>query len=100
MVTWTDLLIGLLPFALIAVLLWIRLTAAGASTKVAAMFMVKIFALVAVSISGLGGAVKGWREGNYRMLTLGAIVTIVGIIALRLNLKRMWEKFPLNQQNR
>ena len=95
MSTWADLLIGLLPFVLIAFLLWIRLRAAGVSPKVAAKFLSKVFVLVSIAIMGLAGIVKGWREGILWLLMLSGIATVVSILALRLSLQRMWAEFPL-----
>lgn len=103
MITWLDLLIGLLPFVLVALLLWIRLRATGLSTKTAAEFIVKVFALITISVFGLGCVVEGWRDKNSLLLMVGVTLAIAGIFTLRWNLRRMWEKFPLplngNSQN-
>ncbi|MFN3420253.1 MAG: hypothetical protein ACK40X_00830 [Armatimonadota bacterium] len=95
MIGWSELLIGLMPFTLVALLLWMRLSAAGVSNEVAVKFIVKVLALVAIAIIGFWLGVKGWREKNTWLLALGAIAAGASIFNLRWNLQRMWEKFPL-----
>lgn len=95
MISWSELLIGVMPFALVALLLWMRLSAAEVPNEVAVKFIVKVLALVVVTIAGIWFGAKGWREKNTWLLALGAIATSAGIFALRWNLQRMWEKFPL-----
>ncbi|MFN4180375.1 MAG: hypothetical protein ACK4I8_08685 [Armatimonadota bacterium] len=95
MISWSELLIGLFPFTLVALLLWMRLSAAEVPSEVAVKFIVKILALVAIAIAGFWLGAKGWREKNTWLLVLGAIAASASIFALRWNLQRMWEKFPL-----
>lgn len=95
MITWSDMVIGLLPFAFIMLLLWMRLRATKVSAKVAVKFIAKVSALIAVSILGLGCVAKGWNGKNSWLIMAGATVTIASVLALRWSLQRIWEKFPL-----
>lgn len=95
MISWSELLIGLMPFTLIALLLWMRLSASEVPNEVAVKFIVKILALVAIAIAGFWLGVKGWREKNTWLLVSGAITASASIFTLRWNLQRMWEEFPL-----
>ncbi len=95
MLSWADLLVGLLPLALTAFLIWLRVRAAGASTEVAVKFIATVFVLVAATIFGLGCVAKGWREGSLGLMVAGVVVTVASVFALRKSLQRMWEKFPL-----
>lgn len=95
MVTWLDLLVGLLPFTLIAMLLWMRLCAAGVSKKVAMKFIAEVFVLIAIAILGLICFAKGWHRKSSLLLIAGTIVTVASVFALRQSLQRMWEKTPL-----
>lgn len=96
MITWLDLLIGLLPFAFVALLLWIRLRAVEVSTETALKFIAKVFASVVIAIVGFTCIAKGWRSGNSWLLSLGVTVTVVSVLILRRNLRGMWENFPLS----
>lgn len=95
MISWSELLIGLMPFTLVALLLWMRLSATEVPNEVAVKFIAKILALVAIAIAGFWLGVKGWREKNSWLLASGAIGAGASIFALRWNLRRMWERFPL-----
>lgn len=95
MISWSELLIGLMPFTLIVLLLWMRLSAAEVPNEIAVKFIVKILALVAIAIAGFWLGAEGWREKNAWLLLLGAIAAGASILALRWNLQRVWEKFPL-----
>jgi len=95
MVAWAEWLIGLVPFALVALLLWIRLKAAGALPKVAARTIFGLFVWVGLVILGLAIASSGWRTGNAWSLVAGALITVAGLLILRQRLQRLWEKFPL-----
>ncbi len=95
MISWSELIIGLMPFTLVALLLWMRLSATEVPNEVAVKFIVKILALVAIAIAGFWIGVKGWREKNTWLLVLGAIAAGASIFTLRWNLQRMWEEFPL-----
>ncbi|MCS7187350.1 MAG: hypothetical protein N3B10_11320 [Armatimonadetes bacterium] len=95
MLAWSDLLIGLLPFFLVSLLLWIRLRAAGVSTKEALKSVAKVFILVAIAISGLMFAVKGWRGQDSLLLVGGTAVAIFCFLVLRWSLNRMWDRSPL-----
>ncbi|MEZ8222205.1 hypothetical protein GG496_002375 [Candidatus Fervidibacteria bacterium JGI MDM2 JNZ-1-D12] len=101
MITWLDLLIGLLPFALIALLLWMRLRAVGVSPEATLKFIAKVFALVVIAIVGLMCTARSWRAGNSWLMAVGTIVTVGSILLLRRNLRAIWENFPLpsNESN-
>jgi len=92
---WADWLIGLVPFALIALLLWIRLQAAGASPHLAVRIILELFAWVGFTILGLVMASFGWRTGNAWSLAAGALITVACLLILRRRLQRLWEEFPL-----
>jgi len=95
MLTWTEWLIGLIPFALIALLLWIRLQAAGASPHLAVRIILGLFAWVGLAILGLVMASIGWRTGNAWLLSTGALIAVACLLILRRRLQRLWEEFPL-----
>jgi hypothetical protein len=71
MMAWAEWLIGLIPFALIALLLWIRLQAAGASPHLAVRIILGLFAWVGLAILGLVMASVGWRTGKAWSLAAG-----------------------------
>ncbi|MEZ8217063.1 hypothetical protein B0813_000600 [Candidatus Fervidibacteria bacterium JGI MDM2 SSWTFF-3-K9] len=95
MVAWAEWLIGLIPFVLVAFLLWIRLQAAGASPQLAARTILGLFVWVGFVISGIALTSSGWRTGNAWSLVAGALITVAGLLILRQRLQRLWEKFPL-----
>jgi hypothetical protein len=95
MMAWAEWLIGLIPFALIALLLWIRLQAAGASSHLAVRIILGLFAWVGLAILGLVMASIGWRTGKAWSLAAGALITVACLLILRRRLQRLWEEFPL-----
>lgn len=95
MMAWADWLIGLIPFALIALLLWIRLQAAGASPHLAVRIILGLFAWVGLAILGLVMASVGWRTEKAWSLAAGALITVACLLILRRRLQRLWEEFPL-----
>jgi sugar phosphate permease len=99
MMAWAEWLIGLIPFALIALLLWIRLQAAGASPHLAVGIILGLFAWVGLAILGLVKASVGWRTGNAWSLAAGALITVACLLILRRRLQRLWEEFPLLPTN-
>jgi hypothetical protein len=95
MLAWAEWLIGLIPFALVSLLLWIRLQAAGASPYLAVRIIFGLFAWVGFSILGLVVASSGWRAGNAWLLSAGALIAVACLLILRRRLQRLWEEFPL-----
>ncbi len=98
MLTWSELFIGLIPFALAGVLLWLRLIAAGAKKETAAKLIIALSAILAFVLIGIALAAKGWRERNFAVLFCGAALGICSLIALRKKLVKVWEKFPLTEK--
>ena len=95
MLTWTEWLIGLIPFALVAFLLWMRLQAAGAPPKVAARTIFGLFVWVGFVILGLAIAASGWRRENLWLLAAGVLTSVAGFLILKRKLQRLWKDFPL-----
>ncbi len=95
MLDWAEWLIGLVPFALVALLLWIRLQAAGAPPQLAARTIFGLFVWVGLVILGIAVASSGWRAGNSWSLVSGALVTVASLMILRQRLQRLWKEFPL-----
>jgi len=95
MVAWAEWLIGLVPFALVAFLLWIRLQAAGAPPQLATRTIFCLFVWVGFVILGLAIASSGWRTGNAWLLAAGALITVASFLILRQRLQRLWRDFPL-----
>jgi len=95
MLTWTEWLIGLIPFALVALLLWLRLQAAGAQPHLAARTIFGLFVWVGFVILGLAVISFGWRTGNVWSSVAGALIAVASSLILRQRLQRLWEKFPL-----
>jgi hypothetical protein len=95
MVAWTEWPIGLVPFALIALLLWMRLQAAGAPPQLAARIIFGLFVWVGFVVLGLAMAALGWKGGNAWLLTAGMFIAVTSFLILRQRLQRLWEDFPL-----
>jgi len=96
--TWTDWLVGLLPFGLAGILICLRLCAAGATKNVTAKLMVITFALLALALFGISLAAKGYRERNSANLIVGAAMVVYGLTTLRKKLSQIWEQFPLTEE--
>lgn len=95
MTTWAEWLVPFAPFALAAVLLLIRLRAAGATGKEALKSVLTVLGLTAMALLCISVAVKGWRESKVDFLLVGSTACFAVFFALRFTLRRIWEKFPL-----
>ncbi|MDW8026870.1 MAG: hypothetical protein RMK94_00595 [Armatimonadota bacterium] len=99
MLTWAELIVVMFPLGLVGILLWLRLRTAGATEKVAAKLILLVLALFALALFGIFLASIGWKGRNDAMMVLGAAIGILGFIALRKSLKRIWERFPLTEES-
>ncbi|MGQ9463286.1 MAG: hypothetical protein ACUVTP_10030 [Candidatus Fervidibacter sp.] len=95
MTGWAEWLIPFAPFALTAVLLVIRLKAAGATSEEALKSVLTVLGLTAMMLLCFSVAAKGWRENKVDFLLVGLIACFAVFFALRFALRRVWERFPL-----
>lgn len=99
MLTWSELLVGLIPFLLAGFLFWLRLRAVKASGEVIRRLIVSLIAFVLMALFGIALAAKGWHDGNLALLVIGAMIGVWGFMALRRKLGRIWEQFPLTVED-